>query len=189
MRTARSVSAIRLFRPGRLRRLYCPGGWNSGCADPVPPPAHPSGEARWHADRCRRPPIRHDEAEAFLVVEELDLAFDHRAGGSVVVAIAAMAAAAAAETVAAAEAVAAAEPVAAAETVAAPEAIAAAEIAARAAWRLGRGLVSTLWTVTTCRPRWESARSQTMVAPCGTSLCPAPPTPRHDRRRRRHFSA
>ena len=66
--------------------------------------------------------VRHHKAETLLVVEELDLAFDHRAGRRVVVAIAAAPATAAKAIATAAKAVAAAEPVA-----------AAAEIAARAA--------------------------------------------------------
>src|ERR1700679_3487447 len=89
--------------------------------------------------------LRHDEAEAFLVVEELDPAFDHHAAGAAAAVASAAEIAAAAKTVAPAEAVAAAEtviaaeavttaePVVTAEAVVAAETIAAAEAVAAAA--------------------------------------------------------
>src|ERR1700679_2397749 len=100
--------------------------------------------------------LRHDEAEAFLVVEELDPAFDHHAAGAAAAVASAAEIAAAAKTVAPAEAVAAAaDGVVAAETTAPAEAVAAAaetvdtaaaELAAPAARRrrLGRGRVDAV---------------------------------------------
>lgn len=61
----------------------------------------------------------HDEAEAFLVVEELDPAFDHRTGGTAI--------AAAAETITTAKAIATAETIVTAKSVTATETVAAAK--------------------------------------------------------------
>src|SRR6185312_14538556 len=81
-----------------------------------------------------RTAVRHHEAETFLVVEELDLAFDHGARGTVIAEMAAAAAAKAAAT----------EPVAAAKAVAAAKTVTAEIAPGSPRGRLGGGKIHAM---------------------------------------------